>query len=85
MLNSNEKLNNGNLTGPKTHNLLYLLEKIKLEPVEDDLKFIANLNKASIVTRYPEDIRKQKRFYRKEGTAELLKNTKRILKWLKEQ
>jgi HEPN domain-containing protein len=39
---------------PKTHNLVYLLNKIDVKPNEKIGKIITRLNEASIATRYPE-------------------------------
>lgn len=40
-------------TPPKSHNLIYLIEKTKLKPDDTDYKFIFQLNDVSIPTRYP--------------------------------
>jgi HEPN domain-containing protein len=50
---------------PKVHNLVYLLNKIGIKPVEDLGRFVIKLNEANIVTRYPEDIEKLKSDYRR--------------------
>lgn len=43
---------------PKTHNLLYLLNKIGKRPGPELEKFITRLNTASVATRYPDDLAK---------------------------
>ncbi|WP_281276819.1 HEPN domain-containing protein [Desulfoglaeba alkanexedens] len=43
---------------PKTHNLLYLLNKIGKKPEPKLEKFIIKLNTASVATRYPDDLAK---------------------------
>ncbi|MBI5410312.1 MAG: HEPN domain-containing protein [Nitrospirae bacterium] len=40
---------------PKTHNLLYLIKLACLSMPQDLFDFVAKINNASIVTRYPED------------------------------
>ena len=72
-------------TPPKSHNLIYLIEKTKLKPDDEDYKFIFQLNDVSIPTRYPEDLRKLIRVYKKATTQEMMVKTKKILKWIKEQ
>lgn len=41
---------------PKTHNLIYLLNKIETNPDKHILKFLVKLNEANISTRYPENM-----------------------------
>lgn len=71
------------LTPPKTHNLLYLIEKIKLDVPEKLYDFIFSLNRASIPTRYPDDLRRIIKDYPKSITEDILKKSKEVLKWLK--
>jgi HEPN domain-containing protein len=68
---------------PKSHNLIYLLKlgNIKLPPESFD--FIAKINNASIVTRYPEDLSKILEAYPKSATEEYFCKTKEILECLK--
>jgi HEPN domain-containing protein len=48
---------------PKTHNLVYLLNKMGIKPSESPGRFIIKLNEANVVTRYPEDIDKLQKDY----------------------
>lgn len=68
---------------PKTHNLIYLSNAVKLEVPENFLQTIESLNDLSVVTRYPEDINALVKAFKKDRSAEYLKNTKELLKWLK--
>jgi len=68
---------------PKIHNLLYLVEKIKLNLPDDLYKTVAILNDLSVPTRYPDDLEKMVKNYYKEKTKELLENCKEVLEWLK--
>lgn len=43
---------------PKVHNLIYLLNKIGVKPPEHIAKFLIKLNEASIITRYPDDLKR---------------------------
>jgi HEPN domain-containing protein len=67
----------------KTHNLLYLIEKIKLEADEELYDFIFSLNRASVPTRYPDDLERMKKEYSRKITEDVLKKSKEALKWLK--
>ena len=68
---------------PKTHSLLYLLELSKVKLSEDLLDFVGALNNASIVTRYPEDLKRLISNYRKGIAQEYLKKTGRIIRCIK--
>lgn len=70
---------------PKTHNLLYLLEKTGRKPGRESEKFIVKLNTASIATRYPDDLEKIQAAYTEEVTKEILNKSREILKWIKTQ
>ena len=72
-------------TPPKTHNLIYLLNKIGLRPDEDRGRIITRLNEANIATRYPDDIDKLQSNYTKEITAQILTQAKEALEWIKQQ
>ena len=50
---------------PKTHNLIFLLEKIKFDVSEEQYDFIFTLNGVSIPTRYPDELQKMKKDYNK--------------------
>lgn len=68
---------------PKTHNLIYLLNKAEIVPPEEIGKFLIKINQASVVTRYPEDLATLQRDYTQEVVRELLKKTKETVKWIK--
>ena len=70
---------------PKTHNLLYLLNKIGKKPDQELLKFITKLNTASIATRYPDDLAKIQAAYTEKITKEMIEKSKDVLKWVKTQ
>jgi hypothetical protein len=46
---------------------------------------IFNLNRISIPTRYPDDLKKMQKDYNKKRTGDILDKSKEILKWLKGQ
>jgi HEPN domain-containing protein len=70
---------------PKTHNLIYLLEKIGKKPKQDLGKFVIKLNTASVATRYPDDLAKIQAVYTKEITREMISRSKDVLIWIKMQ
>lgn len=70
---------------PKTHNLLFLLNKIGKKPEQELEKFIIKLNTASIATRYPDDLAKIQAAYTSEVAAEMITRSREILQWVKKQ
>jgi HEPN domain-containing protein len=70
---------------PKTHNLIYLLDKIGVKPDENIGKFIAKLNEVSIATRYPEDVDKLQKIFTDTVTKQILSQTKETLEWINKQ
>jgi len=70
---------------PKTHDLLYLVNKIQLNPDEERLNFFKELTNASIPTRYPDELAKLFKIFTKDKTGQILVETKEILKWLTEK
>jgi len=69
---------------PKTHDLNYLCAIIDLKLPDETRKFMDNLNDLSVPTRYPDEIEKMVKEYSKSKTTDILKLTKRLIKWLKE-
>jgi HEPN domain-containing protein len=72
-------------TPPKIHNLVYLVEKIRLQPPEDLYDSIFALNRVSVPTRYPDDLERMQKDYNKDRTKGLLEQSREVLKWLKAQ
>ncbi len=70
---------------PKIHNLIYLIKKIDLLLPDNLKEFIIELNRVSIPTRYPEELSILLKEYNRRRVTNILKNTKEILKWLKER
>lgn len=77
-----KRLNN---VAPKSHNLLWLAEEIKLEFPEALYKFIFRLNDASLPTRYPQQLSASIKLYSKAVTPEILNKTKELQQWIKQQ
>lgn len=70
---------------PKIHNLVYLIEKIKFSLPNNLKKFITELNRVSIPTRYPEELKLLLKEYNKQNVIDILENTMEVLKCLKEK
>ena len=70
---------------PKSHNLIFLIEKIQLELPEDIYDFVFMLNGLSVATRYPDDLQNLLKVYNKAKTRKVLDRAKEVLKWIKEK
>ena len=70
-------------TPPKVHNLIYLIEKIGLHLPDDLYDAVFELNRVSVPTRYPDDLRRLTRTYRKGNTLVIVEKSREVLKWLK--
>jgi HEPN domain-containing protein len=68
---------------PKTHNLVYLMNKVGFKPPEEIGRFLVKLNQASIITRYPEDLAMLQREYTQTIVKEMLSKTRGTLEWIK--
>ena len=68
---------------PRSHNLIYLLKLGNIQLPTELFNFIAKINNASILTRYPEDFSKILEAYPKSVAKEYLSKTKEIHECLK--
>jgi len=78
-------LHNLRETPPKTHNLVYLLNKTGLRPDARKSRVTAMLNEANIATRHPDDIDRLQSKYTQGIASEILAGTKEILAWIRAQ
>jgi len=69
---------------PKIHDLETLAERIQLILPNPLNKIILELNKASVPTRYPEDLQRSLADFTKEYCTRILKETEETLQWLKQ-
>lgn len=69
---------------PKTHNLLYFVDKLKLIPPTHVSDFITILNRVSVTTRYPDDLDELLKEFPKNKVQDLLNLGKEALDWIKE-
>jgi len=70
---------------PKSHNLIYLIKLSDIELPKKFIDFIAKINNASIVTRYPEDFSRVLDAYPENVAREYLSATKELHQWLKQK
>lgn len=70
-------------TPPKIHNLIYFIERINIKLPKDLYNFVFTLNRASVPTRYPDDLRRILKDYNKKKTNGILKEAREVLKCLK--
>lgn len=68
---------------PKTHNLLFLIEKAGIELPDEMQEFVFLLNRLSVPTRYPEDLRKLQSEYDRNKASQCLSRSQEVLNWLK--
>ena len=64
---------------------MYFVEKLDLNLEESVYEFVFMLNKISVPTRYPDDLRKLFATYTKERTESILNQTKEVQLWIKQQ
>jgi len=70
---------------PKVHNLIFLIEAVGLIIPDALYEAVFSLNRASIPTRYPEDLKQMQKDYPRQKTEKLLAQSKEVLKWLKKE
>ena len=70
---------------PKTHSLIFLLNKAGKKPKADLGKFIIQLNDASVATRYPEELNKLILTYTDKLTDSIIKITGETIAWIKQE
>lgn len=68
---------------PWTHDLIYLSNKSQVMIPDEFKDFIAELNKASTVTRYPAELAKLKKIFAKQKAGWILIKTGDFLRWIK--
>ena len=70
---------------PKVRNLVYFIEKIKVQLPENLYDSVFALNRVSVPTRYPDDLQRMLKDYNEERTKKVIENGKEVLLWLKKQ
>lgn len=69
----------------KTHSLVYLAQSIQLDLPEQTKEFLEILDDVSVPTRYPEELEKLIKEYSKDRTKNILDNSRKALRWLKQE
>lgn len=69
---------------PKIHNLINLAQRAEIAPPEELKDFFQRIDNVSIATRYPEDIRALSKEFNQVTVKRILKDTKRMIKWFKQ-
>ena len=72
-----------NAIPPRTHSLIYFVNKTEIKPPETIGKFLVKLDQASVATRYPEDLVKLQSVYTQAVVKEILSQTTEVLEWVK--
>jgi HEPN domain-containing protein len=69
----------------KSHSLIYFVDQTGLELDDSFYEFLFMLNKISVPTRYPDDLRKLFAVYTRERTESILNQTREVQGWIKKQ
>ncbi|MGA2152220.1 MAG: HEPN domain-containing protein [Geobacteraceae bacterium] len=67
----------------KSHDLVFLLERIGTEVPELHAEFLEMLNEVSVPTRYPEELDRLMAQYPRKRTAEIVGRCREVYTWLK--
>ncbi|MEW5944758.1 MAG: HEPN domain-containing protein [bacterium] len=70
---------------PRIHSLTRLIKEAELSVPEDLLPLITQLSAASVPARYPAELRRLRKEYGRKKTAEILRNSRKVLKWLRKE
>jgi HEPN domain-containing protein len=69
-------------TPPRTHNLVYLMAQVGLEPDQDQARFVAVLSEAQAATRYPQDLEALRSQYTQSVAEDALSKGRSLLTWI---
>jgi HEPN domain-containing protein len=69
---------------PRTHDLLSLLQRAHLTPSQEYLHFLSDINDASVVTRYPDDLSKLVSQYPEPVAREYWEKAKEVIAWIRQ-
>jgi len=68
---------------PKTHSLIYLIERMKLHVPDERYDFIYTLNRISTQIRYPDDLHRMLENFDEEKTRRIIARSREALEWIK--
>jgi HEPN domain-containing protein len=69
----------------RTHNLNYICDMMDFELPREFQDFVDDLTNLSVPTRYPDELEKLLKDYRKDLTQEIYDQTEELLLWLKKK
>lgn len=69
---------------PRTHDLIGLAQRAQLNPSEKQREFINDINDASVVTRYPDDLSLLQAKYTEAVARDYLERTKEVIAWIRQ-
>jgi len=69
---------------PRTHDLLALVQRASLTPSQEHLLFLSEINDASVVTRYPDDLWELVSQYPEPVAREYLDKAKGVIAWIRQ-
>ena len=70
---------------PKVHSLVYLTQAQKLNLQEDIKESLESLDRVSVPTRYPSELKKLMIEFNEQRTKKIFQDTKKVLKCLKKE
>jgi HEPN domain-containing protein len=70
---------------PKSHSLIYFVERIGLVLADSQQEFLFALNKISVPTRYPENLKDLIKEFNQADTENILNTSGKTLQWIKQQ
>lgn len=68
---------------PKSHDLVFLLDRIGIDIPEHHAEFLEMLNEVSVPTRYPDELDRLLLQYPRKRTAEILGHCREVYEWLR--
>jgi HEPN domain-containing protein len=68
---------------PKSHDLVFLLERIEIDMPEQNAEFVEMLNEVSVPTRYPDELDKLLAQYPRKRTVEIMGRCREVYEWLR--
>lgn len=68
---------------PKSHDLVFLLDRIGIDIPEHHAEFLEMLNEVSVPTRYPDELDRLLAQYPRKRTAEIMGQCREVYEWLR--
>lgn len=68
---------------PKSHDLVFLLERVECDIPEQHADFLEMLNEVSVPTRYPDELDKLLAQYPRKRTVEIIGRCREVYEWLR--